>query len=239
MAGHSKWAQIKHKKAITDAKKAKIFSKVSRIISIAAAEKGPDPQMNAKLRTAIEKAKAVNIPNDNIERAIKKGSGEGKTLSEVTIEAYGPFGTALMIEAITDNKNRTMQEVKNILSDYDGKIANEGSVRWLFDFMGRIEISVPGNDQKQEITETIAIENDAIDIKTEDGKIIILTAPDKLHQTKTALEQDGTSISDSYLDFVPKNYIELNGDEQRDKIEKLYDALDENDDVQEIYSNIN
>lgn len=238
MSGHSKWAQIKHKKAITDAKKAKIFSKISRIISIAAAEKGPDPQMNAKLRTAIEKAKAANMPNDNIERAIKKGSGEGKNLSEVTIEAYGPFGTALIIEAITDNKNRTMQEVKSILSDYDGKIANEGSVRWLFDFLGCIDIPLSENIQKQESIEAIAIENDAVDIKTEDDKIVIFTAPDKLHQTKIALEKGNASISEAFLDYVPKNYIEITEGEQRDKIEKLYDALDENDDVQEIYSNI-
>lgn len=238
MSGHSKWAQIKHKKANTDAKKAKIFSKISRIISIAAAEKGTDPQINAKLRAAIEKAKSANMPNDNIERAIKKGSSEGKNLSEITVEAYGPFGIAIIIETVTDNKNRTLQEIKNILSDHDGKLANEGSVKWLFDFLGRIEIPLSENKQKQELIENIAIKNDAIDIKTEDDEIIIFTSPDKLHQTKISLEQNNISANNAFLDYTPKNYIEITNDEQKEKIEKLYDALDDNDDVQEIYSNV-
>ena len=239
MSGHSKWAQIKHKKATTDSKKAKIFSKISRIISIAAAEKGTDPQMNAKLRAAIEKAKSVNMPNENIERAIKKGSGEVKNLTEIIIEAYGPFGIALIIEAVTDNKNRTLQEIKNVLSDHDGKLANEGSVKWLFDFLGHIEIILLQGTQNQELLEAIAIENDAIDIKTEDNKVVILTAPDKLYQTKIAIEQKNISINNSYLDYVPKNYIDISNTEQREKIDKLFDALDDNDDVQEIYSNVN
>lgn len=234
MSGHSKWAQIKHKKAITDAKKAKIFSKISRLLTIAAKEKGPDPSANAKLRTVIEKAKAANMPNDNIDRAIKKATSDDKILEEITIEAYGPSGIALIIEAITDNKNRTNQETRKILTKYNGKLANEGSVRWLFDYVGAIEIL---NTQNREQAENIAIENDAIDIKEAGDKILIYTAPDKLHQTKNEFEKNGVAIADAYLDYVPKNYVELDASAM-EQIEKLYEELDDNDDIQEIYSNI-
>lgn len=235
MSGHNKWAQIKHKKAITDSKKAKIFSKMSRLISIAAKEKGPDPNTNATLRSVIEKARAVNMPTDNIERAIKKSSEE-KDLEELLLEAYGPGGSALLIQCITDNKNRTNQEVRKILSDNGGKLANEGSVRWMFDFVGHIES--PNKDSVEQI-ELTAIENDAIDIKSEDDKIIVITNPDKLHQTKTALEENNISIGEAYLDFAAKNPIKIDSESINEQIEKLYEALDENDDVQEIYSNIN
>lgn len=234
MSGHSKWAQIKHKKAITDAKKAKIFSKISRLLTIAAKEKGPDPSANAKLRTVIEKAKAANMPNDNIERAIKKATTEGKDLEEVTLEAYGPFGTALIIEAITDNKNRANQETRKILTNHNGKLANEGSVMWLFDRFGTLQISGIKNKEKVEV---LAIENDAVDIKEIGENIVIYTAPDKLHQTKSEFEKNGIAVEDAYLDYVPKNYVELDAEKQ-EQIEKLYEELEENDDVQEIYSNI-
>lgn len=235
MAGHSKWAQIKHKKAITDSKKAKIFSKLARVISIAAKEKGPDPTANSSLRTAIEKARAMNMPADNIERAIKK-STEEKNLEEVILEAYGPAGCALLIQCITDNKNRTNQEMRKILADHNGKLANEGSVRWLFDFVGHIELTTKDN---QEQIELIAIENNALDIESlENGKIIITTSPDKLHQTKIELEKNGIMINEAFLDFVAKNPIKLENVSDEEQLEKLYDALDENDDVQEIYSNI-
>lgn len=235
MAGHSKWAQIKHKKAITDSKKAKIFSKMSRLISIAAKEKGPDPNTNASLRSVMEKARAVNMPADNIERAIKK-STEEKNLEEILLEAYGPGGSALLIQCITDNKNRTNQEMRKILLDNGGKLANEGSVKWMFDFIGRIESK---DKDKHEQIELIAIENDAVDIKSEDNKIIIITNPDKIHQAKIALEKSSISISDAYLDFEAKNPITLENESAEEQIEKLYESLDDNDDVQEIYSNIN
>lgn len=234
MSGHSKWSQIKHKKAITDAKKAKIFSKISRLLTIAAKEKGADPATNAQLRTVIEKAKTVNMPNDNIERAIKKATSDDKILEEITVEAYGPAGIALIIEAITDNKNRTLQETRKILTKYNGKLANEGSVRWLFDYVGAIEIS---NTQNKEQVENIAIENDAIDIKEMGDKILIYTAPDKLHQIKNEFEKSGIAVADAYLDYIPKNYVELDASTMG-QIEKMYEELDDNDDIQEIYSNI-
>lgn len=234
MSGHSKWSQIKHKKAITDAKKAKIFSKISRLLTIAAKERGTDPTTNASLRTVIEKAKAINMPSDNIERAIKKAATEGKGLEEITLEAYGPFGTALIIEAITNNKNRANQEVRNILTNHNGKLANEGSVMWLFDRFGVLQISNTENREKAEI---LAIENNALDIKEIDESIIVYTAPEKLHQIKNEFEKNGVAVKDAYLDYVPKNYVELDTEKQ-EQIEKLYEELEENDDIQEIYSNI-
>lgn len=237
MSGHSKWSQIKHKKAITDAKKSKIFGKLSRLISVAAREKGPDPQTNITLRAAIEKAKSFNMPNDNIERAIKKGAGEGEALEEITLEAYGPFGSALLIEAITDNRNRTMQELRKIILENGGKPASQGSVAWQFDKIGRIELPPTSDPQKKELIENLAIENDALDIKISDDKITIITAPEKLHQTKGEFEKNNIEISVAELDFEAKNYIQLKAEEKA-KIEKLYEAIDEHDDVQEIYSNV-
>ena len=237
MSGHSKWSQIKRKKAITDSKKAKIFSKLGRFISVAIKEKGSDPQNNPTLRAAIEKAKAINMPNENIERAIKKGSGEGKSFDEIILEGYGPGGIALLISAITDNKNRTNQEVRKILSDHGGKLASKGSVKWLFDFVGRMEFSAEAYVWRKEAIENLAIENDAIDFKTDGDLLVVLTAPDKLHQTKNVFEKTGFSTKDCYLDFMPKNEIEIASAGDKEQIEKLFDALDEQDDVQEIYAN--
>jgi len=178
MSGHSHWSSIKHKKGATDAKRGKIFSKISRLISIAAKEKGADPESNPRLRVAINKAKEANMPKDNIERAIKKGSGqiEGVKMEEIFYEAYGPSGIALIIEVITDNKNRALSEVKHALSRFDGKMAETGSVKYLF-------------DKKAE-------------------------------------------------KWIPKYPIEITDEKTKSQLEKLFNALDENDDVQEIYSNL-
>jgi len=237
MSGHSKWSQIKRKKAITDSKKAKIFSKLGRFISVAIKEKGPDPQNNPTLRAAIEKAKAINMPNENIDRAIKKGSGEGKSFDEIILEGYGPGGIALLISAITDNKNRTNQEVRKILSDHGGKLASKGSVKWLFDFVGRMELSAEAYVGRREVMESLAIENDTIDFKTDGDLLVVLTAPNKLHQTKNVFEKAGFPTKDCHLDFMPKNEIEIASAGDKEQIEKLFDALDEQDDVQEIYAN--
>lgn len=237
MSGHSKWSQIKRKKAITDSKKAKIFSKLGRFISVTIKEKGPDPQNNPNLRAAIEKAKAMNMPNENIERAIKKGSGEGKNFDEIILEGYGSGGVALLISAITDNKNRTSQEARKILSDHGGKLASEGSVKWLFDFVGRMEFSAGADGARKEAMENLAIENDAIDFKTDGDSFVVLTAPDKLHQTKNVFEKARFSTKDCYLDFIPKNEIEITSVTDKEQMEKLFDALDDQDDIQEVYSN--
>lgn len=236
MSGHSKWSQIKHKKGIADKKKAKIFSKISRMISIAA-KNGNDPQANPKLRLAIEKARQVNMPKATIERAIKKASNLEKeeNLEEINIEGFGPYGVALIIEAITDNKNRTLAEIRNILSKYNGKLASEGSVKWLFDFYGKIVISL--ENYKFEDLETMAIEFNCEDIKKENKNAVILTKPEDLDEIRKNFENQNIKIESKEFDYIPKNPIKLT-DEEKKQLEKLFFELEENDDVQEIYSNV-
>ena len=233
MSGHSHFATIKHKKGIADAKRGKVFSKMARVITIAAKEKGADPDTNPGLRMAIDQAKKVNMPKDNIERAIKKGTGElaGDNLEEITLEAYGPEKTAIILEGITDNRNRTLSEVKIILNQYNGKLANEGSVKWLFDKKGIIVLNVEGKD-KEELELTV-IEAGADDITWEENLLHIYTKPEELEKVKKNLE--GHNIESANLGWVPKETIEVS---RMESIQKLFEALDDNDDVQEIYSNL-
>lgn len=236
MSGHSKWAQIKHKKAITDAKKSKIFSKLAALITIAAREKGGDASMNPKLRLAVEKARAMNMPMGNIERAIKRGTGEieAGNLEELLLEAYGPGGKAILISAITDNKNRALAEIKHILNEYGGKFASSGSVRWMFEEKGKIILE---NQKLNEDTELKIIEAGAEDIKVERGEIIILTKPGDLELVKQEIIKAKMGISEINLDFIPKTSEKIS-EEERGAYEKLFEALDEQQDVEEIYSNI-
>ena len=236
MSGHSKWAQIKHKKAITDAKKSKIFSKLAALISIAAREKGGGASMNPKLRLAVEKARAMNMPMENIERAIKRGTGgiESGNLEELLLEAYGPGGKAILISAITDNKNRTLAEIKHILNEGGGKLASSGSVRWMFEEKGKIILE---NQKLNEEVELKIIEAGAEDIKVERGEIIILTKPEDLELVKQEIIKAKMEISETSLDFIPKTSEKIS-EEERGAYEKLFEALDEQQDVEEIYSNI-
>jgi len=236
MSGHSKWAQIKHKKAATDAKRSKVFSKLAAVITIASREKGGNPDMNPKLRLAIDKARSMNMPTENIERAIKRGTGEieGEGLEELFLEAYGPAGKALLIQIITDNKNRTIAEIKHILNECGGKMASAGSVRWLFEEKGKIIL------EKQRLTDDLelkVIEAGAEDIQTDDEKTIIFTKPENLELTKQKILEAGFVIAESSLDFVPKNAEKISPSEQ-ETYEKLFEALDEQQDVEEVYSNI-
>jgi len=243
MSGHSKWSQIKYKKSITDAKRGKIFSKLSREISVAAREKGGDPQTNPKLRLAIEKAKEFNLPKENIERAIKRGTGElkGGILEEVIYEAYGPGGIALIIEGITDNKNRTLSEIKNILSTHNGKLAGGGSVSYLFEKKGciiidlKLQIEDLKNKEKLELE---AIEAGAEDLKWRNDILEIYTKLEDLEKIKKSLQDKNIIIESSSIDWVPKVEIELKDQKTKEQLNKLFEALDENDDVQEIYSNL-
>ncbi len=240
MSGHSKWSQIKHKKAITDGKKSKIFGKLARLITLAVRDKGDNPEINATLRLAIDKAKQMNMPIDNIERAIKRGSGEmaGAQIEEVTYDAYGPGNIALIIEGITDNKNRTLSEIRNILTKHNGKLA-EGGVQWLFDKKGVIELSAEENNGKnKEELELSVIEAGAEDIIWQDNNLKIYTLPENFEITKNNLEKTGLKIDSSSLDLIPKTPIEITDEKIRNQLEKLLDALDENDDVNEIYSNL-
>lgn len=239
MSGHSKWKTIKHKKSLTDAKRGKAFSKLAMVVAIAA-RKGADPAFNFELRQAVEKAKAANMPQDNIERAIKKGSGEsgGAQMEELTYEAYGPGGAALIITAITDNKNRTAPEIKFILSQHNGKFAEAGSVGWMFEKKGVISLTKPTEKSKDDL-EMTAIEAGAENTLWEDDILEIYTAQEKLEEIKTNLINAGLKPEESSLDFVAKNLIEITDEKSKAQLEKLYEALDENDDVQEIYSNVN
>ena len=238
MSGHSKWKTIKNKKAVTDAKRANIFTKVANVITVAAREKGPDPAMNPSLRTAIQKAKAANMPNENIERAIKRGSGDSdEKLETIMYEGYGPEGSALLIETITNNRNRTNQELKAILSKNGGNFASEGSVLWMFDKFGKITVKNE-NIQNAEEFELTAIDAGAEDVQKEDEETFILTKPDELFLVTKNLEDAGVKVEDSSFDFIPKTPLEIEDETKKAKIERVMDLIDDNDDVQEIYTNV-
>jgi len=240
MSGHSHWAGIKHDKGIADAKRGMAFSKLARMISIAA-KKGRDPSINSALRVAIEKAREINMPTENIERAIKRGTGEleGAKLEEVIFEAYGPGNTAIIIEGITDNKNRTLNEIKKILGQSSGKLAAVGSVQWLFERKGVITVSIVANQEKitKENLELKAIENGAEDINWKDDFLNIFTKTEILEKVKKSLEDQGLKIESASLDWTPKNLINID-EKNRLACQKLFEALDENEDIQEIYSNL-
>lgn len=242
MSGHSHWASIKHKKGAEDKKRGKIFSKISRQISLAAREKGVDPETNPSLRIAIEKAKEFNVPKDNIERAIKRGAGdlEGEKLEEVAFEAYGPGGIAIIIEGITDNKNRALGEVKQILAQNGGKLVAEGAVRWMFERKGCIIVNSKSQTlepKTREELELLAIEAGAEDIYWHDDTLDIYTKTEDLEKVKKSLEEKGISVESSSLDLIAKEMVSLD-EKQKEEAEKLFEALDESDSVQEIYSNL-
>ncbi len=236
MSGHNKWANIKHRKMAQDAKRSKIFTKIIRELIVAAREGGGDPDKNPRLRAAIERAKAANMPKDNIERAIKKGTGEleGEQYYEVAYEAYAPGGVALLIKAVTDNKNRTAQEVRHALSKYGGSMAESGSVSWIFERKGIINIS---RDKVADIEELamIAIDAGAEDIKDDEDPIQIITAPENLSDVKTALEEAGYEVEAS-VSYIPKNTVRVTGGDA-EKLLKLLNVLEDLDDVQEVISN--
>ncbi len=242
MSGHSHAKTILHKKEITDAKRGKIFSKMAKLITIAVKEGGGDPSANSKLRMAIEQAKNANMPKDNIERAIKSGTGElsGEKLEHVTLEAYGPGQTAIIIEGITDNKNRTLGEIKQILNQNNGKLAGSGSVKWLFERKGAIIIDsqLQAEELKnKEKLELEAIEAGAEDIYWHTAFLDIYTKPEELEIVKKNLEKKGIKIESSSLDWVAKEMTEVE-EKEKEACQKLFEALDENDAVQDIYSNL-
>ena len=239
MSGHSHWHTIRFKKGVADAKKSKIFSKLAREISIAARDGGADLTFNPKLRTIIEKAKAENMTSDSIDRAVKKGSGglEGCNYEEFTFEAYGPSGTALMIEGITDNKNRSIGEIKLLINQHGGKMVEEGAIRWMFDKKGVIIINKENIKDKEEI-ELLSIESGAENFEWQEEGLVIYTKPDELDKVKNFLDENKIKIASSVLEWVPKENIEID-ETTREKNQKLFEALDDNDDVQNIYSNFN
>lgn len=241
MSGHSHAKTVKRTKDANDAKRGKIFSKLSKLVSIAAKD-GSDPESNAKLKQAIEAAKKANMPKDNVLKAIQRGSGatkDSEQLEEVLYEALGPGGTNIIIEGITDNKNRTLLEIRQVLQKNNSKLANEGSIKWAFDHKGIIVIEV--REQNKDELELKAIEAGAEDTKwfqqNEEEFLEIITAVDNLEQTKKNLESQKVAIDSSALGWIAKEGMVL-PEKQATACEKLFDALDDNDDIQEIYSNL-
>lgn len=236
MSGHSKWSTIKHKKAAEDAKRGKVFTKLIREISIAARDGGGDPNANPRLRTAVRNAQAANMPKDNIERAIKKGTGElpGVTYESATYEGYGPGGVAVFVEVLTDNKNRITAEVRSAFTRYSGNLGESGCVAYLFDRKGLITLDAEGVDEDELIM--AALEAGADDVNVEGGTIEIQTPPHDLEKVKEALDQAGYKIQLAELSMLPKNTVRLEGGHARTML-RLMEALEEKDDVQHVYSN--
>ncbi|PIS39248.1 MAG: YebC/PmpR family DNA-binding transcriptional regulator [Candidatus Nealsonbacteria bacterium CG08_land_8_20_14_0_20_38_20] len=240
MSGHSHFKSIKGQKALTDSKRSQAFSRMAREIAVAAKE-GGDPEFNFKLRIAIEKARSENMPTENIERAIKKGEGGlgEEKLEEVLFEAYGPGGIAIMIEGITDNKKRTLNEIKRVLQGNGGKLVGEGAIKWMFKRKGVITTNFQFfNFQTKEKLELAAIEAGAEDIYWHNDLLDIWTNPEELGRVKKNLEEKGIKPDSVSLDWVAKETVGLEKKE-KDACQKLFEALDEADSVQEIYSNLN
>lgn len=241
MSGHSHAKTVKRIKDAHDKKRSKIFSKLSQRISIIAAEKGGDPETNSALRLAINQAKEFNMPKENIERAIKRGTGEtkGAKLEEVLFEVYGPNGIAIIIEAITENKNRTLSEIKQILNQNNGKLVSEGAIKWKFERKGCITIKKPEieNQKIKEELELTIIEAGAEDFYWQDDVLDVYTKIEDLEKVKKKLEDKKIEIESISLDWVAKEKIEVD-EKTKNACQKLFDALDENDAVQEIYSNL-
>jgi len=242
MSGHSHWSSIKRQKEVNDKKRGKIFSKISRKISVAAREGGGDPETNPSLSFVVEKAKEFNMPKDNIERAIKKGTGEleGMKLDPFALEAYGPGKIALIIEGITDNKNRTFSEIKQLLSQYNGKIADEGSVKWLFERKGVVFINFDSQIEElkdKEKLELEAIEAGAENIYKHEDSLEVRTKQEELGMVKNFLEERKIKIEAASLEWIAKKEVEIE-EKIKDKCQELFEELDNNDAVQEIYSNL-
>ena len=236
MSGHSKWSSIKHKKGATDAKRGKIFSKIIKEITVVARMGGGDPDANPRLRTVIAAAKSENMPKDNIERAIKKGTGEleGVNYEESTYEGYGPGGAAVFIESVTDNKNRAVADIRHIFSKHGGNLGENGCVAWMFDKKGYIAIEKKAVDEDS-LMET-AIEAGAEDVREDNGSFEIITEPDDFESVKTAVDLAAISYIDAEVTMLPQSTTNLEG-KQALQMVKLMEALEDCEDVQKVYTN--
>lgn len=236
MAGHSKWANIKHKKERQDSKKGQIFTKHARAIAVAAKEGGGDPEMNAKLKDAILKAKMENMPNENIERAIKKGSGEmqGQNFEEITYEGYSPGGAAVIVFALTDNKNRTAADVRHIFDKNKGNLGTSGCVSYLFTKKGQLFVSLDAVDEDTLLT--VALEHGAEDVLTSEDGYEVLTNESDFTAVYNAFQENNISVLDAHVAMVPASETLIEGDNVK-RFEKMLDMFAENDDVQEIWHN--
>jgi len=236
MSGHSKWATIKHKKAATDAKRGKIFTTIIKEITIAAREGGGDPESNPRLRQAIANAKSANMPSDNITRAIKKGTGElpGVNYEETIYEGYGPAGVAIMMVCLTDNKKRTVANIRHLITKYGGNLGENGSVSWMFDKKGQITLKANSVDEEKVFED--ALEVGAEDFEVDGDFIIISTDPSDIMSVLDALEEKGYEVESANIDMVPKNLQNVDSDKEQSVI-TLLEALEDHDDIKAVFTN--
>jgi len=236
MSGHSKWHTIKHKKGAADAKRGKVFTRIIKELTVAARNGGGDPEKNPRLRTIIADAKSNNMPRENIERAIRRGTGEepGVTYDEVTYEGYGPGGVALMIETLTDNKNRTVGELRHLLGKYGGNLAAENSVAWMFDRKGYIVVEK--NKADEDTLMAAALEAGADDLRDDGDSWEVLSAPDAFQKVLEAVKSLGIEPGAAELAFLPQNYVKLEGKPAQQMV-KLMEAIEEHDDTKKVWSN--
>ncbi len=237
MSGHSKWAQIKRQKGVNDNKRGQVFTKLGREITVAARDGGGDPNANFRLRLAIQRARENNMPMENIERAIKRGAGggEGSALEEVIYEGYGAGGAAILVEAMTDNRNRAAADIRSVFTRHGGSLGESGCVAWLFDSRGLISVEVGKNDPDE--LALLAIDAGADDVKVEDGTLEVYTAPGDLEAVRLALEKSKLTIASAEVSMVPKTTLELDA-KATAQVMRLLERLEDLDDVQRVYSNV-
>jgi YebC/PmpR family DNA-binding regulatory protein len=238
VSGHSKWSSIKHKKGAADARRGKLFSKLSRAIIVAARDGGGDPTANLALQNAIEKARSYSVPKDNIERAIARGTGadtDAATFEHVVYEGYGPNGVAILVEALTDNRNRTAADVRAAFAKHDGNLGGSGAVAWLFERRGVILVDADRYDEDEVML--AAAEGGADDVEREGSSFQVTCTPESLSPVREALEDAGMEVDSAELTMIPKTTVELDEENAAKKTLRLIDALEESDDVQEVYSN--
>ena len=236
MSGHSKWHTIKHKKGAADAKRGKVFTRIIKELTVAARNGGGDPEKNPRLRTIVADAKANNMPRENIERAIRRGTGEepGVTYEEVTYEGYGPGGVALMIDTLTDNKNRTVGEIRHLLSKHAGNLAAENSVAWMFTRKGQIVVDKRGVDEDKLLS--VALDAGADDMNDDESGWEIVCSPEKFEAVRDAVKKLGIEPTSAAVAMVPQNYVKLVGKEAQQML-KLMEAIEDHDDVQHVWAN--
>jgi YebC/PmpR family DNA-binding regulatory protein len=237
MSGHSKWATTKHKKAATDAKRGKIFTKITKEITVAAKLGGGDADGNPRLRTAVAKAKSVSMPAENIKRAIQKGTGElpGVAYEEITYEGYGPNGVAIIAEVLTDNRNRTVSEIRNIFSKAGGNMGESGCVSWMFHKKGYIVVARSKADEEKLMS--LALDAGAEDLQAEDDNFVITTAQNDFEKVKKSLEDAGVAFEVAEVTMIPQTYVKLEGEKVAGQMLRLMEAIEDNDDVQNVYAN--
>jgi YebC/PmpR family DNA-binding regulatory protein len=237
MSGHSKWANIKHRKGAVDAKRGKIFTKLIKEITVAARMGGGDPAANPRLRSAVAAAKAVNMPKDNVDRGIKKGTGEleGVNYDEILYEGYGPGGVAVLVECMTDNRNRTVAEVRSFFSKANGNLGEANCVAWMFDKKGAILVDKEVADEEKLMD--LALEAGAEDVADDGNAFQVLTAPEDFEAVREALEAAGLEFLDASISMIPQNVIEVTDEKTARQLMKLLDNLEDNDDVQKVHAN--